>query len=87
MNSTVKTVIFWLVIVVSAILLWQVVRSGSTAQKDRQINFSEFLTSVDQGNVSEVTINAQEVRGKMKDEADSAPRSGELSRHDQDAAG
>ena len=67
MNSTVKTVIFWLVIVVSAILLWQVVRSGSTAQKDKPINFSEFLTSVDQGNVSEVTINAQELRGKMKD--------------------
>ena len=67
MNSTVKTVIFWLVIVVSAILLWQVVRSGSAAQKDQPINFSEFLTNVDQGNVSEVTINAQELRGKFKD--------------------
>jgi len=66
-NSTVKTVIFWLVIVVSAILLWQVVRSGSATQKEQPINFSEFLTSVDQGNVSEVTINAQELRGKFKD--------------------
>jgi cell division protease FtsH len=66
-NSTVKTVIFWLVIVVSAILLWQVVRSGSAAQKEQPINFSEFLTNVDQGNVSEVTINAQELRGKFKD--------------------
>ena len=67
MNSTVKTVIFWLVIVVSAILLWQVVRSGSAAQKEQTINFSEFLTDVDQGNVSEVTIGAQELRGKFKD--------------------
>jgi cell division protease FtsH len=66
-NSTVKTVIFWLVIVVSAILLWQVVRSGSATQKEQPINFSEFLTNVDQGNVSEVTINAQELRGKFKD--------------------
>jgi len=66
-NSTVKTVIFWLVIVVSAILLWQVVRSGSSTQKEQPINFTEFLTNVDQGNVSEVTINAQEVRGKFKD--------------------
>jgi cell division protease FtsH len=66
-NSTVKTVIFWLVIVVSAILLWQVVRSGSAAQKEQPINFSEFLTNVDQGNVGEVTINAQELRGKFKD--------------------
>ena len=67
MNSTVKTVIFWLVIVVSAILLWQVVRSGSATQKEQPINFSEFLTNVEQGNVSEVTINAQELRGKFKD--------------------
>jgi cell division protease FtsH len=66
-NSTVKTVIFWLVIVISAFLLWQVVRSGSTSQKEKPINFSEFLANVDQGNVSDVTINAQEVRGKFKD--------------------
>ncbi len=69
MNSTVKTVIFWLVIAVSAILLWQVVRSGSSGQKEKPINFSEFLTNVDQGNVSEVTINAQELRGKFKDQS------------------
>jgi cell division protease FtsH len=68
-NSTVKTVIFWLVIVISAFLLWQVVRSGSSAQKEKPINFSQFLSDVDQGNVSEVTINAQEVRGKFKDQS------------------
>jgi len=67
-NSTVKTVIFWLVIVISAILLWQVVRTSSTGQKEKPINFSEFLTEVDQGNVSEVTITAQEVRGKFKNQ-------------------
>ena len=67
MNSTVKTVIFWLVIVISAFLLWQVVRTGSSGKQEKPINFSEFLSNVDQGNVSEVTINAQEVRGKFKD--------------------
>ena len=67
MNSTVKTVIFWLVIVLSAFLLWQVVRTGTGGQKERAINFSQFLSDVDQGNVSEVTITAQEVRGKFKD--------------------
>jgi cell division protease FtsH len=66
-NSTVKTVIFWLVIVLSAFLLWQVVRTGTGGQKERAINFSQFLSDVDQGNVSEVTITAQEVRGKFKD--------------------
>jgi len=67
-NSTVKTVIFWLVIVLSAFLLWQVVRTGSNGPKEKAINFSQFLENVDQGNVKEVTITAQEVRGKFKDD-------------------
>ena len=66
MNSTVKTVIFWLVIVISAFLLWQVVRVGSGGQKEKEVNLSEFMTDVDQGNVREVTINGQEVRGKYR---------------------
>ena len=68
MNSTVKTVVFWLVIVLSGVLLWQVVKAGSSGAKDREINFSEFLANVDQGNVSEVTIIGQEVRGKFKND-------------------
>ncbi len=67
MNSTVKTVAFWLVIVLSAFLLWQVVKAGGTGQKDTAINFSQFMTNVEQGNVKEVTITGMEVRGKNKD--------------------
>ncbi len=68
MNSTVKTVVFWLVIVLSAFLLWQVVKAGSAGQKDKEVNFSQFLTDVDQGNVKEVTITGQEVRGKYRND-------------------
>jgi cell division protease FtsH len=67
-NSTVKTVVFWLVIVLSGVLLWQVVKSSSSGNKEREINFSEFLSQVDQGNVSDVTIIGQEVRGKFKND-------------------
>ena len=68
MNSTVKTVVFWLVIVLSAFLLWQVVKNSSGGQKDKEINLSQFMVDVNQGNVSEVTINGQEVRGKYKND-------------------
>ena len=68
MNSTVKTVIFWLVIVVSAFLLWTVVKQGSSGQKDKEINFSDFMNQVDQGNVGEVTVIGMEVRGKYKND-------------------
>jgi len=46
-NSTVKTVVFWLVIVLSAFLLWQVVKAGSGAQKEQPIIFSQFLADVE----------------------------------------
>ena len=68
MNSTVKTVVFWLVIVLSAFLLWQVMKAGSAGQKEKEINFSQFMADVDQGNVKEVTITNQEVRGKYRND-------------------
>jgi cell division protease FtsH len=67
-NSTVKTVVFWLVILVSAFLLWQVVKTGSAGQKPQDINFSKFMTDVDQGNVKEVTISGMEVHGKYQND-------------------
>ena len=66
MNSTIKTVAFWAIIVVSAFLLWQVVKTGTNGQKEKEIGFSEFLTDVDQNNVHEVTFIGQEVKGKLK---------------------
>jgi len=67
-NSTVKTVVFWLVIILSAVLLWQVVKQGNAGQKDKEINFSQFMSDVDQGLVKEVTISGMEVHGKYKND-------------------
>jgi len=67
-NSTVKTVVFWLVIVLSGVLLWQVVKGANSGTKDRDLTFSEFLSQVDQGNVNDVTIIGQEVHGKFKND-------------------
>ena len=69
MNSTIKTVLFWAVIVVSAVLLWQVVRTGTTGPKDKEIGFSEFLSDVDSGNIKDATFTGQEVKGKLKDDS------------------
>jgi len=67
-NSTVKTVVFWLVIVLSAFLLWEVVKQGGSGQKEKDINFSQFMSDVNQGNVKEVTITGMEVRGKYRND-------------------
>jgi cell division protease FtsH len=66
-NSTVKTVLFWLLIVVSAVLLWEVVKGARDGQKDIELNSSQFITDVDQGKIHELTVNGMEVRGKLTD--------------------
>lgn len=63
MNNVVKPVIFWTVIVVSAILLWQVVKSGNSAQVAPEISYSDFLARVAKDQVSRVTIAGSVVRG------------------------
>ena len=54
MNSTVKTVLLWLVIIVLVILLWQLFQQGKGTSE--QIPFSTFLDRVAQGTVDKVTI-------------------------------
>src|SRR5438128_10113345 len=66
-NSTVKTIIFWVVILISAVALWQVVKPANSGQKEREINFSQLMAEVEQGNVTEVTLTGMEVRGKSGD--------------------
>jgi len=67
-NSTVKTGHFWLVIVLSAFGFGRWYGRAAMARREKPINFSQFL-EVDQGNVSEVTITAQELRRKFKDQS------------------
>ncbi len=71
MNSTVKTIVFWLVIVVAGVLLWQVVKGANPSTKEREINYSEFMSQVDQNNVSEATVVGNDVRGKLKNDKSS----------------
>jgi len=66
-NSTVKTVLFWLLIGVSALLLWEVVKGARDSQKDKEKNFTEFMADVDQGHVHDVLVDGQQVKGKMTD--------------------
>jgi len=66
-NSTVKTVVFWLVIGLSALLLWQVIQAGRSGQKEKEVNRTQLLNDVEAGNVKDVTVLGQEVHGKYND--------------------
>jgi cell division protease FtsH len=66
-NSGVKAVAFWLVIMISAFLLWQVVRNGLNQQITPEISYSEFLSQVEADNVAKVTISKNQVFGTYRD--------------------
>jgi cell division protease FtsH len=61
MNSTLKTMIFWAVIVLSAFLLWQSVKSRVPTQAVTEISYSDFMTRVEKGHLSRVTIAGSEI--------------------------
>jgi cell division protease FtsH len=65
-NSTVKTAIFWVVMLCTAILLWRVVQTGS-APKPAQLTYSDFYEKVKAGQVKSVVVsNAIEVEGELR---------------------
>ena len=61
MNSTFKTALLWLSLLVLMLAAW---KFSSTQPKETPINFSDFMAQVDSGDIKEVTVNGNEVRGK-----------------------
>ena len=68
MNSTFKTVAVWVVILLSLVVLYQVIRTASSSNKEEEINFSAFMNKVNQGDVKDVVISGAEVRGHYRNE-------------------
>jgi len=66
-NSTAKTAVFWVAVFGSAVLLWMLFQKGTQGQRDQELSFSQFQSYVDDGKIAEVTVNGQEVRGKLTD--------------------
>src|SRR5438105_8450836 len=67
-NSTFKTVAVWVVILLSLVVLYQVIRTASSSNKEEEINFSAFMNKVNQGDVKDVVISGAEVRGHYRNE-------------------
>jgi cell division protease FtsH len=65
-NSNIKTAIFWVVLICVAVLLWTVVRTGKS-RPQATINFSQFLSDVEEGKVKQVTFRGTDVQGDYKD--------------------
>ncbi len=66
MNSTVKTIIFWVFIFACLILLWQVFQKSSGSGHDQDVSFSTFLQDARAGQVQDATVTGGDVHGKLK---------------------
>jgi cell division protease FtsH len=64
-NSTVKTIIFWVFIFACLVVLWQVFQKSTGRGTDTEIAFSEFLQDAQHGQISDLTITGNEARGKL----------------------
>ncbi|MCU0251899.1 MAG: ATP-dependent zinc metalloprotease FtsH [Vicinamibacterales bacterium] len=64
MNSTLRGLMFWLVLAIVAVVVWNF--QTAFAPRDRAVSFSEFMSWVDSGQVAEVTIAGNEVTGTTK---------------------
>ena len=61
MNSTLRSLVFWMVLVVVVFLIWNVSTQFQTA--DDSVAFSDFLRQVDGGDVQSVEMTGNEVTG------------------------
>ena len=65
MNSTIRSLLFWVALIVVALFVWNF--SSKLQPTEHQIQFSEFLARVDSRDVASVTIVGNEVTGFYKD--------------------
>ena len=62
MNSTLKSLLFWMVLIVVGILIWQF--SANFQRQESVVSFTEFLQDVEKQNVKAVTISGNEIVGE-----------------------
>ena len=61
MNSTTRSLLFWMVLVVMVLLIWNV--SSQLRTGDTPVSFSEFIRWVDTGQVDRVELTGNEIVG------------------------
>jgi cell division protease FtsH len=65
LNSTLKSLLFWMVLVVVGVLIWNV--STKLQQNEQPVRFSDFMASAEAGKIQSVVITGQDVTGVTTD--------------------
>jgi len=70
-NSTARAIIFWLCMVLLAVVLWKMASSGTQSGHELEPNYTDFIAQVQKGNIRDVTIllsqDSAEIQGEYKE--------------------
>ncbi len=70
MNSSVKTVLFWVFILACLMVLWTVVQRGASMGKPAEVSYSDLLDKVDSGQVQDAALQGTDLHGHLKGQKD-----------------
>jgi len=68
--KSVGTVVFWFLILVSALLLWQLVRSSPGQQAEQrtpEISYTQFMAEAESEQIADVTVTGSRIQGRYRD--------------------
>ena len=64
MNSTVRQIVFWLVIIAAALLLYQIVYRGSST-KVSELDYTDLVAKIANKEVKKATIKESQITGEL----------------------
>ncbi|HUO34441.1 MAG TPA: ATP-dependent zinc metalloprotease FtsH [Candidatus Acidoferrum sp.] len=71
MNSTVRTILFWLLMICLAVVLWEMASKSGQGAREEEPSYTAFMAKVESGTVKDVTIylsqNSAELEGEYAD--------------------
>jgi len=65
-NSTFKTVILWVTLLAVGVVLWKMIQGGPNSGKDHEINYTDFMSQLNDNKIADVTIEGNIARGKYR---------------------
>jgi len=65
-NSSVKTIMFWVLILICLMLLWGVVTKSASMTKEAEYSYSDLYDKVQNNQVQDAAIQGSELRGHLK---------------------
>jgi cell division protease FtsH len=69
-NSTVKTIMFWVFILICLMMLWAVVSKSTSMGKTAEIGYSDLLDKIDADQVENAVIQGTDLHGRIRGQKD-----------------